>query len=162
MHKRKKQAVILFLVAKDAREYPLSWLHSLSLGALLLSAGAALGQTHDHDKDKDLQPKPAVGAGKVLVHSKFGGQIFGFDIDQNGSEGVLSESALQSNGNVLAAVETFDQNTGEILKVVAETQTQDDFITLGVVGDSVGLIEHQHVVGSRRRTSSTPSILSFQ
>ena len=87
------------------------------------------------------------GAGKVLVHSKFGGQIFGFDIDQNGTDGVLSEAALQSNGTVLAAVETFNQKTGQILKVVLETQTQDDFITLGVVGNSVGLVEHEHVLG---------------
>jgi hypothetical protein len=86
------------------------------------------------------------GAGKVLVHSKFGGQIFGFDIDQNGSEGVLSEAQTLSNGNVLAAVETFDQKTGKILKVVIKTETQDDFITMGVVGSSVGLIEREHEV----------------
>ncbi|MBZ5598083.1 MAG: TolB-like 6-bladed beta-propeller domain-containing protein [Acidobacteriia bacterium] len=81
-----------------------------------------------------------------MVHSKFGGQIFGFDIDQNGTEGVLSEAKTLSNGNVLAAVETFDQNTGNILQVVVKTQTQDDFVTLGVVGTSVGLIEREHVV----------------
>ncbi len=60
---------------------------------------------------------------------------------------MLSESIFQSNGTLLAAVETFSQSTGKILKVVAETQTQDDFITLGVVGTSVGLFEHQHVQG---------------
>ena len=88
----------------------------------------------------------APGAGKVLVHSKFGGQIFGFDIDQNGTEGVLSEAQTLANGNVLAAVETFDQKTGRILKVVIKTETQDDFITMGVVGTSVGLIEREHEV----------------
>ena len=82
----------------------------------------------------------------VIVHSKFGGQIFGFDIDQNGTEGVLSEALSQSNGNILAAVETFDQKTGKILNVLAKTQTQDDFVTLGVTGTSVGLIEHEHVI----------------
>lgn len=82
----------------------------------------------------------------VIVHSKFGGQIFGFDIDQNGTEGVLSEAQTLSNGNVLAAVETFDQKTGKILKVLVKTQTMDDFITLGVVGTSIGLIEHEHVI----------------
>jgi len=81
--------------------------------------------------------------GKVFVHSKFGGQIFGFDIDQNGTEGVLSESQTLSNGLVLAAVETFDQRTGQILSVVTKTQTSDDFVTLGVVGSSVGLIDHE-------------------
>jgi hypothetical protein len=32
--------------------------------------------------------QPLVGPGGVIVHSKFGGQIFGFDVDQNGTEGV--------------------------------------------------------------------------
>jgi hypothetical protein len=97
-------------------------------------AAAALGQEN------------IPGAGKLLVHSKFGGQIFGFDIDQNGSEGILSEAKALGNGNVLAAVETFDQKTGKILKVVIKTETQDDFITMGVVGTSVGLIEREHEV----------------
>ena len=85
-------------------------------------------------------------ANPVIVQSKFGGQIFGFDLDQNGTEGILSEALNLSNGNVLAAVETFDQKTGKILKVIAQTQTQDDFVTLGVVGASVGLVEYEHVV----------------
>jgi len=85
-------------------------------------------------------------ANPVIVQSKFGGQIFGFDIDQNGTEGILSEALNLSNGNVLAAAETFDQKTGKILKVIAQTQTQDDFVTLGVVGASVGLVEYEHVV----------------
>ena len=85
------------------------------------------------------------GPGKVVVHTKFGGGILGFDIDQNGSEGVLAEAQLLSNGNVLSAVETFDQKTGKIIKVVAKTETQDDDVTFGVVGTSTGLIEHEHV-----------------
>jgi hypothetical protein len=92
------------------------------------------------------QPNPAAGVGKIIVHSKFGGQIFGWDIDQSGSEGVLSEALLQSNGNELAAVETFDQTTGKILKVVSQTDDQDDFVTEGVVGNSVGLVEHEHSI----------------
>ena len=110
---------------------------------LLLCGAAALAQSNE----KEIQSKPATGPGSVIVHSKFGGQIYGFDIDQNGTEGVLSEAAIQSNGTILAAVETFSQSTGKILKVVAQTQTGDDFITLGVVGTSVGLVDHQHVQG---------------
>jgi hypothetical protein len=91
--------------------------------------------------------RAAIGAGSTIVHSKFGGQIFGFDIDQNGTEGVLSEDKLLDNGDVLAAVETFDQASGKILKVVAETETQDNFLTLGIAGASVGLVEHEHVQG---------------
>ena len=87
-----------------------------------------------------------VGAG-TIVHSQFGGQIFGFDIDQKGTEGVLSEAHDIGGGKVLAAVETFDQATGKILKVVARTQTKDDFVTLGVVGSHIGLVEREHVQG---------------
>jgi WD40 repeat protein len=83
---------------------------------------------------------------RTIVHSKFGGQIFGWDIDQNGSEGILAEAQTLSNGNVEAAVETFDQTTGKILAVLAKTETQDDFVTLGVAGTSVGLVEHEHSI----------------
>ena len=48
---------------------------------------------------------------------------------------------------VLAAVETFDQTTGAIIRTIAKTQSRDDFLTLGVVGNSVGLVEREHVVG---------------
>jgi hypothetical protein len=109
------------------------------MAPLLLCGAATFGQTSES------HPIRAVGPGQVVVHSKFGGQIFGFDVDQNGTEGLLSESKLLSNGNVLAAVETFDQATGDILSVVAKTKTQDDFITLGVAGNGIGLIEHEHV-----------------
>jgi len=89
---------------------------------------------------------PEPPANSVIVNTKFGGQIFGFDIDQNGTEGILSEAQTLSNGNILAAVETFDQKTGKILTVLAKTETQDDFVTLGVAGTSVGLVEHEHVI----------------
>ena len=112
----------------------------LFLIPLLFAGVGAFGQTNSFRAIR------SAGAGTVLVHSKFGGQIFGFDIDQNGTEGVLSEAKDLSNGNVLAAVETFDQTTGKIIDVVSKTETQDDFITLGVVGTSVGLIDHEHEV----------------
>jgi hypothetical protein len=91
------------------------------------------------------QMRPAIGPGTTLVHSQFGGQIFGFDIDQNGTEGVLSEAQDVGGGKVLAAVETFDQATGNILKVVKKIQTKDDFLTFGITGTSVGLVEREHV-----------------
>ena len=47
---------------------------------------------------------------------------------------------------VLAAVETFSQKTGRIIRVVTETRRMDDFLTLGVVGNSVGLVEREHEV----------------
>src|SRR5579863_4814603 len=73
------------------------------LASLLLCGALALSQTDQ------FQPNPVAGPGQVVIHSKFGGQIFGFDVDQNGTEGLLSEDKSLSNGSVLATVETFDQ-----------------------------------------------------
>jgi hypothetical protein len=84
-----------------------------------------------------------VGPGNVIVHPALGGTIFGFDIDKNGNEGLLSEST-----GCTYATETFDQATGKIVKVVREghpANCADDDVTWGVVGSSVGLVEHQHV-----------------
>lgn len=114
------------------------------LALLLLGSLAAVGQMDQ------FQPNPSAGPNGIFVHSQFGGQIFGFDIDQNGTEGLLSEAKQVANGNILAAVETFDQASGHILDIVTLTQPshpQDDFITMGVVGFSVGLIEHENVAG---------------
>ena len=66
-------------------------------------------------------PRVAEPADTVIVQSMFGGQIFGFDIDQAGNEGVLTESQNLSGGRYHAAIETFDQTTGAIIKVVKET-----------------------------------------
>ena len=53
-------------------------------------------------------PKP------VIVHAALGGQILGYDVDQNGSEGVLSEWYLENNGQAFFAIETFNQSTGKV------------------------------------------------
>ena len=127
-----------------------------SLVVFSLFSALAFAQT------TDFQPNLSAGPNGIFVHSKFGGQIFGFDIDQNGTEGLLAESKTLANGNVLAAVETFDQATGNILDIVEITQPShpnDDFITLGVVGFSVGLFEHEHV-GRLYVNSRTFSILN--
>lgn len=89
--------------------------------------------------------KPPKGPGKVFVHPALGGTIFGFDVDQNGTEGLLSEAI--GFGGCPYATETFDQKTGHIIKVVRKGKSKacgDDDVTWGVVGSSVGLVEHQH------------------
>jgi hypothetical protein len=106
-------------------------------GATMVCAQVADGQRGDTRE---------IGAGPIFVYSKFGGSIFGFDIDQNGTEGVFSEGQSLPNGNTLAAVETFDQVTGKIVKVVKKSDNSlDDFVTHGIVGTSIGLVEHQIV-----------------
>lgn len=93
------------------------------------------------------QPSPLPTFQPRIVHSQFGGQIFGFDIDQQGIEGVLSEAQTLNDGSVLTAIETFNQLTGEIIQVVKQTTSDaDDYVTLGVVGQHVGLVEFEHEV----------------
>src|SRR6266850_1732655 len=58
------------------------------------------------------QPNPDAGAGDVIVHGKFGGNIFDFEIDPNGTEGLLCEAVGNPDRTVTAAVETFDHATG--------------------------------------------------
>ncbi len=61
-----------------------------------------------------------VGLGKVLT-TKDGGQIFGFDINQHGDDGVLaSAQTVDGDGDALVSVETFDQNSGKITKSFAK------------------------------------------
>src|SRR5262249_27222341 len=94
----------------------------------------------------DTTPGPAPGITPVIVQSRLGGRIFGFDIDPDRRQGILSEALWPDEGRILAGVETFDQLTGEIIGVVASTSTQDDFLTLGVVGRHVGLVEREHEI----------------
>jgi hypothetical protein len=89
------------------------------------------------------------GPGKVVVKPKFGGQIAGYDIDQNGTEGLLTEQKTLKNGNILSAVETFDQKTGKIVKVIRKGATQfDDDIPIGIVGNSTGIVLHEHAASN--------------
>src|SRR5204863_1773075 len=111
--------------------------HPFSLPVLILLVGFA-SLPPIVSRANELQPRPAAGPESVIVQSEFGGQIFGFDIDQAGNEGVLSEAQTLDNGAVMSAVETFSQKTGEIIKVVVQGKRRDDFVTPGVVGDSVG------------------------
>jgi hypothetical protein len=107
--------------------------------ALLGSFCAADAQTAKGGSER---PK---GPGSVFVNAAPGGSIFGFDVDQNGTEGLLSEAV--GSGNFPYATETFDQKTGAIIKVVHKGESADggdDDVTWAIVGSSVGLVEHQH------------------
>jgi hypothetical protein len=69
----------------------------------------------------------AAGLDNAVVHTEFGGFILGYDIDRTGTEGLLAESS----GGSQVAVETFDQATGKILKVVTQQEgTNNDFVAL--------------------------------
>ena len=84
-----------------------------------------------------------VGLGKVLT-TKDGGQIYGFDINQVGDDGVLA-SAQDSggNGDFRVSVETFDQNTGKITRSFAKyVGPRNSYAVDGIFAGDVGLITH--------------------
>jgi hypothetical protein len=132
------------------------WFDAIVVGLVCTASTFTFSQADE------TQAGSKTGPSGIVVHSKFGGEIFGFDIDQNGSEGILSEALTLSNGNVQAAPETFSQKTGKISTVLTETTDQDDFVTLGVAGMSVGLVEHEHEVSLLhvKRTFETVNPLS--
>jgi hypothetical protein len=104
------------------------WLLIAAFGLLCNLAGSAQAQS-------DAAPG-------VFVKTALGGFILGYDIDQNGTEGYLAEALSLSDGKFNVAVETFDQATGKILKIVSQqTETKNDFVALGVFGNGIGLVE---------------------
>ena len=106
-----------------------------------------IAQTERHDGTPSAAARRApIGIGTVVVHPALGGIILGYDIDQNGTEGLLSEFVALAGGKSNIAVETFDQQTGAIVKIVTEQMdTKNSWLTFGVFGSHVGLAEFEHV-----------------
>ena len=107
----------------------LGWTTAAMTASLLLSAMQVPGHR--------------VGLGNLLTTSD-GGQIFGFDINQKGDDGVLaSAQTIDPSGNVLVSVETFDQNTGAITKTFARYQgMRHEYSVDGIFSNDVGLVTH--------------------
>jgi len=116
-----------------------------ALGILLSACGGA-------GLPAQSPPAPAVqGAAHVhrtagalgpVVTSQFGGEIFGWDIDQNGNDGVLTETVLGSN--TINAIETFDETTGKITKVVQKKQRINadvEPVVDAIAGNDVGIVD---------------------
>jgi WD40 repeat protein len=100
--------------------------------------------------------RPPKGPGNIVVRPKFGGQVFGFDIDQNGTEGVLADVKQFNSGKVVSAVETFDLKTGEILNVLNKEENGDNDIVIGIVGTSTAIVEREVVDCSTCFVSKRP------
>jgi len=85
--------------------------------------------------------------GKVLS-SAYGGQIFGFDVNENGGDGIIDDAVSLSNGGLKSAIETFDINTGKITKIVktlVSKTSNDELVTFGIGGNDVGLVDEERV-----------------
>lgn len=95
----------------------------------------------------------AVGPG-LTVTSKFGGQIFGWAIDENGTDGVLTEVTPPSGSPFTSVVETFDQATAKITKVVRKQDGDSGNRELSVdavLANDVGLIDDERHYGEYTR-----------
>lgn len=91
-------------------------------------------------------PRPGLGP---VVSTADGGQIFGWDINGHGNDGLLTSSQDISGGNFLTSVETFNQTTGKIVKTVLVHRDQTDLITDGIFANDVGLVNHEENGGVR-------------
>jgi hypothetical protein len=92
-----------------------------------------------------------VGLGPV-VQSAFGGEIFGWDINQNGSDGLLTETVFEPSGKFLNGIETFDEPSGKITKIVRKMLTDPsgaEPVVDAIAGNDVGLIDDERVVVRR-------------
>lgn len=101
--------------------------------AALLGAGVAAAQPGVPHK---------VGLGKVLT-TEDGGQIYGFDIDQNGEDGVLASAGYDNGGNFFVSVETFNEDKGSITKSFATRDSaRNSYAVDGIFAGDVGLVTH--------------------
>jgi hypothetical protein len=83
-----------------------------------------------------------VGLGKVLS-SADGGQIFGWDIDQSGTDGVLTTSQDVGESDYKVSLETFDENTAKVTKVFGKySGPKHSYLMDGVFAGGIALITH--------------------
>jgi hypothetical protein len=86
----------------------------------------------------------AAGPG-VIVTSKFGGPIYGWAIDENGTDGFFTEAPMDGY-TLISTIETFDQTSGKITKVVARQHSKHENRELFadvILANDVGLIDDE-------------------
>ena len=86
------------------------------------------------------------GPAALTVKTAGGGFILGYDIDHNGTTGYLAEAKSLSDGKFNIAVETFDQATGQVTRVVKQqADSKNSFAALGIYGGGIGIVEFDKV-----------------
>jgi hypothetical protein len=88
-----------------------------------------------------------VGPG-VIVSSKFGGPIYGWAINENGTDGFFTEAPMDGY-TLISTIETFDQTTGKITKVVARQRSKTENHELfadAILANDVGLIDDERAL----------------
>jgi hypothetical protein len=109
--------------------------------------------------DVRIGARSAYGLGPV-VQPKLAGTILGFDIDQHGNDGVLANYNTRS---LRVSLETFDQTTGKVTKLVQEgAGSSGDYVVYGILAGDVGFLYHNKyelmnpVTGEKIAGSWTP------
>jgi hypothetical protein len=88
-----------------------------------------------------------VGLGKVLTGA-LDGTIFDFDVNQNGTDGILDDAATLPDGSVKSAIEIFDTTTGKITKVVETVVSKtgnQELTARGILGNDIGFVDFERV-----------------
>ena len=83
--------------------------------------------------------------GKVLTKCSTA-DTFGFDVNENGDDGIIDDAVSLSNGGLKSAIETFDINTGKITKIVkmlVSKTSNNELVTFGIGGNDVGLVDEE-------------------
>ena len=109
-------------------------------GSSRLAAGSAQAGT-----SRSAVQRHTVGLGPV-VQTALGGTIFGWDINESGSDGVLAEAVKKPSGVIISAIETFHQTTNKITKIVAKQRSvtgNHELVVSGIVANDVGLIDDE-------------------
>jgi hypothetical protein len=107
---------------------------------MLLSAAVVAARCYTSEGSAADAPHK-VGLGNVLT-TKDGGQVYGFDINQDGNDGVLASAGYQGN-NFVVSVETFDANSGKITKSFATRNSdRNSYSVDGIFFGDVGLVTH--------------------
>jgi len=115
----------------------------LLLAFPLLGSQRAAAQTSS--SHTSLRRGHRVGLGKVLTSAN-GGLIFGFDVDQNGLDGIVDDAVELNNGGLKSAIETFDIKTGKITKTVKKVTSSTgghELVTFGIAGNDIGLVDEE-------------------
>lgn len=136
------------MIASSVRGFALVAAVSLASGCVKLSGSDPSGLPQGTQTGaRQTFASRLTGPGPVLT-SKFGGPIFGWAIDENATDGVLTEVTSLSFPSK-SVVETFDQTTARIVKVVRKQNTgaqgNRELVVDAIAANDVGLIDDGRV-----------------
>ncbi len=113
-----------------------------ALASLAACAATSPDPQMPHGAAPSQAKRASTGLGPVLTDSD-AGEIFGFDIDQNGDDGVLASWAGAD-----ISVQAFDTQTAKITKTFGvitgkRVEKGDDYVVDGIFAGDVGLVDFQ-------------------